>query len=142
MTSVAFVCVGNAGRSQMATAFAERERDRRGLDVEVVTGGTEPRDRVHDVVVEAMGEEGIEIGDRRPRQITPADVEGVDYVVTMGCAIEGFKPEGWAGEHRAWDVADPDGSGLDAVRGQRDDIERRVVDFFDELEADRRNADG
>lgn len=67
MTRVAFVCAGNAGRSQMATAFAERERDDRNLDAEIVTGGTDPADRVHGEVIEAMREKGIDIGDREPR---------------------------------------------------------------------------
>ena len=69
---VAFLCVQNAGRSQMATAFAERERDRRGLDdhVEILTGGTDPADAVHDVVVEAMREEGFDLSGRTPREIT------------------------------------------------------------------------
>ncbi|QLG61248.1 arsenate-mycothiol transferase ArsC [Halorarum salinum] len=136
MTRVAFVCVGNAGRSQMATAFAERERDERGLDVDVVTGGTDPAERVHDSVVEVMGEEGIDVSDRKPRQITPEDVEDVDYVVTMGCSVDQFRPEGWTGESERWDLEHPGGDGLDAVRRQRDEIARRVSDFFDDLEAD------
>ena len=135
MKRVAFVCVGNAGRSQMAAAFAERERDERDLDVDVVTGGTEPADHVHDAVVEAMGETGIDIGDREPRRITPEDVEDVDYVVTMGCSVDQFRPEGWSGESEQWDLEHPGGDSVEDVRGQRDEIERRVADFFDALES-------
>lgn len=134
MTGVAFVCVGNAGRSQMAAAFAERERDRRDLDLDIVTGGTDPRDQVHDEVIEVMAEQGIDISDRRPRAITPEDIEDVDHVVTMGCSVDAFRPAGWAGKSEQWDLADPSGDHLDAVRQQRDEIERRVVAFFDELE--------
>ena len=136
MDRIAFVCVGNAGRSQMATAFAERERDRRGLDVEIVTGGTDPADRVHREVVDAMREKEIDVGDQEPREITAADVEDADAVVTMGCSFDEFRPEAWTGSHENWDVSHPSGEDLDAARAQRDEIERRVVEFFDRLEAE------
>jgi len=70
---IAFVCVQNAGRSQMAPPFAEQERDRRGVGdrIEIVTGGTQPADHVHDIVVEAMAEVDIDISDRTPREVTP-----------------------------------------------------------------------
>ena len=73
---VAFVCVQNAGRSQMAYAFAERERDQRDVAdrIELLTGGTQPADHVHDVVVEAMREVGFDLSDRTPREITPAEI--------------------------------------------------------------------
>lgn len=131
MTRVAFVCAGNAGRSQMATAFADREREDRGLDVEIVTGGTDPADRVHREVIDVMGEKGIDIGDREPRRIRPEDIEDAAYVVTMGCSVEEFRPEGWDGETEVWDVSHPSGDAIDAARAQRDEIERRVADFFD-----------
>ncbi|WP_342764188.1 low molecular weight phosphatase family protein [Saliphagus sp. LR7] len=83
MTKIAFACVGNAGRSQMATAFGEQERDRRDLDIDIVTGGTEPAESVHDDVVNVLEEEGIDVSDRTPRRITPDDVEDADYIVTM-----------------------------------------------------------
>ena len=69
---IAFMCVQNAGRSQMATAFAERERAERGLEgsVDILTGGTHPADHVHKEVVEVMGEEGIDLSDRAPQKIT------------------------------------------------------------------------
>lgn len=69
---IAFVCVQNAGRSQMATAFAEQERAERGLedDVEILTGGTHPADEVHDIVVEAMREVGIDLSDRTPQEVS------------------------------------------------------------------------
>ena len=74
---VVFVCVQNAGRSQMSTAFAERERAERGLEnsVEILTGGTQPADHVHDEVVEVMGEEGVDLSDRTPREITTGELE-------------------------------------------------------------------
>lgn len=128
MTKVAFVCVGNAGRSQMATALAERERTERGMDVEIITGGVDPAESVHDEVIEAMNEIGIDISDRTPRRITPADIEDVEYVVTMGCSVEQFRPDDWDGESFVWELESTD------TRKQRDGLRRRVEQFFDDLE--------
>ncbi|PSP33443.1 low molecular weight phosphatase family protein [Halobacteriales archaeon QH_10_67_22] len=85
---VAFVCVQNAGRSQMSTAFAEQERAERGLDdrVTIHTGGTDPADHVHEVVVEAMREEGIDLSGRTPRSVDTETLNACDYVATMGCS--------------------------------------------------------
>ncbi|TYL38705.1 low molecular weight phosphatase family protein [Natronococcus pandeyae] len=137
MTNVAFVCVGNAGRSQMATAFAEREREKRGLDatVEIVTGCTDPHDSVHDNVVEALREEGTDVEDRTPRQITPDDVSGAEYVSTMGCSAAQFTPDDWAGTTERWELPHPRSDDADTVRAQRDEIESRVQDRFDRLES-------
>ncbi|NGM67431.1 low molecular weight phosphatase family protein [Natronolimnobius sp. AArcel1] len=136
MTKLAFVCVGNAGRSQLATAFAEQERANRGLEhaVEIVTGGVDPRDHVHDDVRTVLEEEGIDIGDREPRQITSADVVDAEYVITMGCAPAEFVPDDWDGETETWDLEHPGGDDLDATRAQRDEIQRRVRALFDHLE--------
>lgn len=133
-TKLAFVCVGNAGRSQMATALAERERDIRNLDVEIVTGGTDPAEHVHEEVVEVLQEEEIDISDRKPRKISPADISDADYVVTMGCSIEEFRPKSWDGEAEMWDLEHPGGD-LEATRAQRDEIEQRVLELFDRLES-------
>jgi protein-tyrosine-phosphatase len=132
---VAFVCVQNAGRSQMATAFAERERARRDAEdeIDITTGGTQPADHVHEEVVEVMDEEGFDLCDRTPRDVTPEELQAVDYVITMGCSAEDVCPATWNGENRDWGLDDPDGQGLDAVREIRDEIEGRVVDLFDEL---------
>jgi len=132
---VAFVCVQNAGRSQMATAFAERERARRDAEdeIDITTGGTQPADHVHEEVVEVMDEEGFDLCDRTPRDVTPEELQAVDYVITMGCSAEDVCPATWNGENRDWGLDDPDGQGIDAVREIRDEIEGRVVDLFDEL---------
>jgi len=136
MTKIAFVCVGNAGRSQMATAFGEKERADRRLEesVEIVTGGTEPRDHVHEDVREVLEEVGLDIGDRQPRQIQPADVQDADYIVTMGCSVDQFAPDDWDGTAEKWDLEHPGGDDLDAVRAQRDEIAERVADLFDRIE--------
>ncbi|MFW6382927.1 MAG: low molecular weight phosphatase family protein [Haloferacaceae archaeon] len=134
-TKIAFVCVQNAGRSQMATAFAERARADHEADdeIEIVTGGTQPADHVHPEVVEVMREKGFDLSDRTPREVTPEDLRSMDLVITMGCSAEGVCPAAWNGESRDWDLDDPDGQGLDAVRAIRDDIERRVDALFTEL---------
>jgi arsenate reductase len=130
---VAFVCVQNAGRSQMSTAFAERERDRRSLDVEILTGGTHPAEAVHDEVIEAMADRDIDLSDRAPREITDAELRTCEYVATMGCStldlgdVDGVDVRDWA-------LDDPDGAEPERVREIRDEIERRVTALFDEIE--------
>ncbi|WP_434521108.1 low molecular weight phosphatase family protein [Halorubrum sp. AS12] len=132
---VAFVCVQNAGRSQMAAAFAERERDRReaGDRIEIITGGTRPADRVHDSVVEAMSERDIDLSDRTPREVTPEELQAVDLVVTMGCSASDVCPATWNGESRDWGLDDPHECPIEEVREICDEIERRVIELFDEL---------
>jgi arsenate reductase len=133
---VAFMCVQNAGRSQMSTAFAERERDRRGLDedVEIITGGTHPADDVHDEVVEVMGEEGFDLSVRSPREISTAELESCDVVATMGCSTLDLDADAAQVDVRDWALEDPDGQSLDRVREIRDEVRDRVRDLFDELE--------
>ena len=136
---VAFVCVQNAGRSQMSTAFAERERERRGLedDVEILTGGTRPAAEVHEEVVEVMREDGFDLSDREPREITTAALESCEYVATMGCSTLELDAGGEVGpDVRDWALADPDGRDLDRVREIREEIEAKVVALFDEIERD------
>jgi protein-tyrosine-phosphatase len=130
---VAFMCVQNAGRSQMSTAFAERERAERGLEdeVEILTGGTDPADHVHEEVVEIMNEVGIDLSDRQPKAISDAELESCDFVATMGCSTLTLDADT---DVRDWALSDPDGQDLDAVRAIRDDIEERVGALFDEIE--------
>ena len=133
---VAFMCVQNAGRSQMSTAFAEREREQRGLEdsVEILTGGTHPADEVHDVVVDIMAEEGFDLSDRSPKEITTAELESCDYVATMGCSTLELDADGVDVDVRDWALDDPDGQDLDRVREIREDVRQRVRALFDELE--------
>ena len=134
-TKIAFVCVQNAGRSQMATAFAEQARAELDAteDIEIETGGTQPADHVHPEVVEVMAEKGIDLSDRVPTDVTPDDLRAMDLVITMGCSAEGVCPAAWNGESRDWDLDDPDGQSLESVREIRDDIEQRVDVLFEEL---------
>ena len=134
MTKLAFVCTGNAGRSQLAAGLAERERDRRQLAVEVVTGGIDPADRVYDDVRRALLELDVDIGDRQPRRIGSDDLADADIVATIGCSVDELLPDGFAGEVRPLTVA-ADGDSLPGVRAQRSELEEQVSALFDELEA-------
>jgi protein-tyrosine-phosphatase len=134
-TRIAFVCVRNAGRSQMSAAVAEREVRRRGLDWEILTGGTDPADAVHDVVVEAMDEVGIDLSDRTPRAISESELRSCDVVATMGCSTLDVGTVGDAVDVRDWALTDPGERDLDEVRAIRDDIEERVTALIDELAA-------
>ena len=133
---VAFMCVQNAGRSQMSTAFAEHERERRDLGdvVEILTGGTHPAEHVHDVVVEVMREEGFDLSERTPRKISTAELKSCDYVATMGCSTLELDADDSDVDIRDWALDDPDGKDLDGVREIRDEIRDRVSALFDEIE--------
>lgn len=131
---LAFVCVRNAGRSQMATTFAKDERERRSLNgqVEIVTGGTHPADAVHPEVVGTMRALGFDLSKNEPRSIDPAALADCDLVVTMGCSTLDL-PEGV--KTREWALADPAGKDPDTVATVRDEIRGRVYELFEELEA-------
>ena len=118
MTRVLFVCVQNAGRSQMAQAFYER----RGGDGR--SAGSAPADELHPVVVEAMGEVGIDLEGRVPRRLDRDDVEWTDLVVTMGCGDA--CPVLPGKEYLDWNLPDPAGLCLEEVRELRAVIEDRV----------------
>lgn len=131
-----FVCVQNAGRSQMATAFAERERAERGLEgtVDIVTGGTRPADEVHDIVVRLMDEEGIDLSERTPREVSTEELNACDIVATMGCSTLELD----AGtDVRDWALRDPDGVDEETAREIREEVRANVRTLFDEIEAER-----
>jgi protein-tyrosine-phosphatase len=134
---IAFMCVQNAGRSQMSTAFAERERERRSLKdrVEILTGGTHPADHVHDDVVDVMDEVGFDLSDRTPREITLNELQSCDYVATMGCSTLDVGDVGKDVDIRDWALDDPDGQDIKRVRRIRDEIEEQVISLFDEFSA-------
>jgi protein-tyrosine-phosphatase len=128
---LAFVCVRNAGRSQMAAAFAEREARERGVEdrIAVESGGTDPADAVHPVVVEAMAEIGVDVGDREPRAVDESALATCDHVATMGCSTLSLPPSVAVDD---WALPDPGGEDLRTVREIRDTVERRVCALFDE----------
>lgn len=132
MHKVAFVCLGNAGRSQLATGIAEREAERRGLEIEIVTGGIDPGERVYDEVRHALLEIDVDIGDRHPRRIESQDLADADCLVTIGCDVRDILPPGWDGTVRTWELNGA-GTGMPAVRSQRDELSDHIDRLFDEL---------
>ena len=129
--SVLFVCVHNAGRSQMAAGFLSALS---GGAVEVRSAGSMPADQVNPVAVAAMAEAGIDITAERPKVLTTEAVQASDVVVTMGCgdACPIFPGK----RYEDWDLDDPADLDLDGVRRVRDDIERRVHHLLDQLGVD------
>jgi arsenate reductase len=126
--TVLFVCVHNAGRSQMAAGFMRELGKGR---VEVLSAGSAPKDSINPVAVEAMAEVGIDIANNTPKVLTPEAVQKSDAVITMGCGdacpfYPGKRYEDWA-------LDDPAGQGIEAVRVIRDEIKTRVEKLLTEL---------
>lgn len=121
MSRVLFVCVQNAGRSQMAEALFEHEVDG---EHEARSAGTEPAERVHPEVVEAMNELGVDLSGRVPRRLERSDAEWADVVVTMGCGDA--CPYVPGKRYVDWELPDPAGRSVDDVRAIRKEIEARV----------------
>ena len=130
MARVLFVCLHNAGRSQMSEALFERAAQGRHT---ALSAGTTPGDRVHPEVVEVMSELGIDLSDRRPQVLTRELSERADVIVTMGCGDE--CPYIPGKRYIDWDLADPKGRPLAEVRAIRDEIAGRVRALLDELAA-------
>jgi arsenate reductase len=126
--TVLFVCVHNAGRSQMAAGFLGALA---GDRVEVLSAGSEPKDRINTVAVEAMAEHGIDIAAAVPRILTTDAVRASDAVITMGCgdACPIFPGK----RYEDWELEDPAGQGIEVVRRIRDDIEERIAALFVQL---------
>ncbi|MGM7669333.1 arsenate reductase ArsC [Microbacterium sp. A93] len=126
--SVLFVCVHNAGRSQMAAAYLQHLA---GGRIEVRSAGSEPADTVNPAAVQAMAEEGIDISAHRPRVLTTEAVQDSDVVITMGCGdVCPFFP---GKRYEDWTLDDPAGQGIDSVRPIRDDIKTRIQRLIAEL---------
>ena len=128
MAHVLFVCLHNAGRSQMSAALFERAANGRH---EASSAGTTPGEHVHPEVVEVMREIGIDLADRVPRKLTTELAEQADVVVTMGCGDE--CPYIPGKRYLDWDLQDPKGRPVDEVRATRDEIARRVSELLAEL---------
>ncbi|KRB38780.1 arsenate reductase ArsC [Microbacterium sp. Root180] len=126
--TVLFVCVHNAGRSQMAAGFV---RELGGDDVEVLSAGSAPKDAINPVAVQAMAEVGIDIAGNIPKVLTVDAVRESDVVITMGCgdACPIFPGK----RYEDWELDDPAGQGIESVRPIRDDIRGRVEQLLSEL---------
>ncbi|UED87565.1 arsenate reductase ArsC [Streptomyces profundus] len=130
--SVLFVCVHNAGRSQMAAGFLTHLA---GDRIEVRSAGSLPAERVTPSTVEAMREVGIDISAERPKVLSTDAVRASDYVITMGCGDA--CPVLPGRRYLDWQLDDPAGRGLEAVRPIRDEIRRRIEALIAEIDADR-----
>ena len=126
--TVLFVCVHNAGRSQMAAGYLEVLG---GDRVEVLSAGSEPKDQVNQVAVQAMAEEGIDIAGNTPKLLTVDAVKESDVVITMGCgdACPIFPGK----RYEDWELDDPAGQGIEAVRPIRDRIKQHIEQLLDEI---------
>ncbi len=126
--TVLFVCVHNAGRSQMAAGYL---RALAGDSIEVLSAGSAPKDSINPVAVDAMAEEGIDIANNTPKVLTVEAVRESDVVITMGCgdACPIFPGK----RYEDWELDDPAGQGIESVRPIRDDIRARVEALIAEL---------
>lgn len=128
--TVLFVCVHNAGRSQMAAGYLQHLA---GDRVDVLSAGTEPKDQINPSAVAAMAEEGIDLGASTPKVLTDEAVLASDYVITMGC---GDKCPFFPGkQYLDWPLEDPAGKGVEAVRPIRDEIRAKVEALIAEIDA-------
>jgi arsenate reductase len=126
--TVLFVCIHNAGRSQMAAGFM---RALSNGAVEVRSGGSEPGSQINPMAIQAMAEEGIDISQAVPQLMTTDQVQASDVVITMGCGDS--CPIFPGKRYEDWELADPAGQGIDAVRPIRDDIKARIMALLTEI---------
>jgi arsenate reductase (thioredoxin) len=126
--TVLFVCIHNAGRSQMAAGYM---RALSGGTVEVRSGGSEPGDQINPMAIQAMAEEGIDISEAIPQLMTTEQVRDSDVVITMGCGD--VCPIFPGKRYEDWELVDPKGKTIDEVRPIRDDIKARVEKLLAEL---------
>jgi len=123
MRTVLFVCIGNAGRSQMAEAFFNHLADGKA---KAISAGTKPASAVDPQTIEVMREVGIDISGNKPKALTMEMLEQADRVVTMGCGVEGVCPASFV-ETEDWQMEDPKGKPIEDVRRIRDEIRARVL---------------
>lgn len=123
MKKVLFVCVENAGRSQMAEAFARHYGQGR---IEALSAGTMPSGELNPAVIQVMREKGIDISKNKPKMINTKMVQEADLVIVMGCAAQGFCPAPLLNKVVDWQLEDPKGKSIEKVREIRDEIEKRV----------------
>jgi arsenate reductase len=128
MKTVLFVCVHNAGRSQMAAGFLHHLS--RG-NINVLSAGSAPKDSINPVAIAVMAEEGIDIANNQPKVLTTEAVQESDVVITMGCGD--ICPVFPGKRYEDWVLEDPAGQGIETVRKIRDQIKERVLELIKEL---------
>ena len=127
MKKVLFVCIENAGRSQIAEAFANQHGSDR---VVAFSAGNKPSDKINPVVVAVMKEKGIDISNKQPKEITAKMAMDADLIITMGCSAQGICPGPFFKPTIEWKLEDPKGKPIEKVREIRDIIERQVIDLI------------
>lgn len=135
MKTILFVCVHNAGRSQMAEAFFNRLAAERGLEARAESAGTAPGGQVNPVAVQAMAELGIGMAGQQPKLLTPELAAASDRIITMGCGVEADMCPAGTYISEDWGLPDPHGQGLEGVREVRDGVRARVAALVEELAA-------
>jgi protein-tyrosine-phosphatase len=129
MKKILFVCIENAGRSQMAEAFANKYGEGKVI---ASSAGNKPAEKINPIVVEALKEKGIDISANKPKQLTFEMANAVDLIVTMGCTDNGICPGPFFKENVDWKLEDPKAKPLEKVREIRDDIEQRVIALIEQ----------
>ena len=130
MKKILFVCVENAGRSQMAEAFAKLYG--RGK-VEAMSAGTMPSTKVNPVVIQVMQEKRIDMSKNKPKLVDTQMVQESAIIIVMGCSAQGFCPAPLLGKVVDWELEDPKGKPIEKVREIRDDIEKRIKKLINEI---------
>jgi arsenate reductase (thioredoxin) len=129
MKTVIFICVHNAGRSQMAEAFFNQLA---GGKARAISAGSKPANKVNPATVEAMREVGLDISQKKPRLLTPKLLDGVDMAITMGCGADAACPAAWV-KTEDWALEDPAGKPIETVRIIRDEIKNRVLRLIENI---------
>ncbi|MFN3622330.1 MAG: low molecular weight phosphatase family protein [Nitrososphaerales archaeon] len=132
MKKILFVCVENAGRSQIAEAFARKYG---GGVVEAYSAGTLPASSVHPEVIEVMKEKGFDLSGKKPQMLSQRMVDEADVVISMGCGAEGLCPAPLIKNIEDWEIEDPKGKSVEKVREIRDQIEKKVLELLDRLKS-------
>ena len=136
MSNILFVCVHNAGRSQMAKAYFNKLAEEAGIGLRAESAGTEPAERVHPVVEAAMREVSIDVYGAKPRLMTNETVERARQIITMGCDVDAEAcPALLLHNVKDWGLPDPAGKNISEVRAIRDEVERRVASLVESLKA-------
>lgn len=130
MKTVLFVCVHNAGRSQMAEAFVNKLAAERGLPVRGESAGTEAGERVNPLAVQVMSEQGISMEGQTPKQLTQEMADAADRVITMGCGVDATSCPARIHLSEDWGLDDPAGKPVEKVREIRDQIRSRVEELL------------
>jgi arsenate reductase len=136
MKTILYVCVHNAGRSQMAEAFTNSLAARRGLAVRGLSAGTEAGERVNPLAVQVMQEIGVSLEGQTPKQLTQGLADSASRIITMGCGVDATSCPARIHLSEDWGMDDPAGKPVEKVREIRDQIQRRVEELLSEIAAE------